>query len=160
MNGLNRIFIMGFLGSDPQTHPTKTGKKYTSLSIATHRYMGPSEDEGDRKFKLATDWHYVRVWGKEAETCARYLSKGHPVLVEGYLTQYAHKNEGKIERRTSIHALHVDFLPRNNRDGATLISAPEPENNSDEESDEPLPAEEFDNDDGYRPKAAAYEVNI
>ncbi len=159
MNGLNRIFIMGFLGSDPQTHPTKTGKKYTSLSIATHRHIGGVEGEGEKKFKQATDWHYVRVWGKEAETCARYLSKGNPVLVEGYLTQYAQQREGKIERRTSIHAIHVDFLPRNIRDGGPRDGAQQPEDGDDDTSFL-IPADEEEPTTRPIEEAAELEANI
>ncbi len=112
MNGTNRVFILGFLGSAPQTRNTKSGGNYTALSIATHRYLGG--DEAGKK--TATDWHYVRVWGKQGESCAKYLTKGQFVHVEGYLTQYAQERDGKVERHTGINALRVDFLPRANNE--------------------------------------------
>jgi single-strand DNA-binding protein len=112
MIGLNRIFILGYLGGDPQTHPTKAGGRYTTLSIATHRKMAATGPREEKEFKSATDWHYVRVWGKQGESCARFLQKGHPVLVEGYLTQVPQQKEGKTERYTAINAIRVDFLPR------------------------------------------------
>lgn len=108
MNGLNRIFLMGHLGSAPQAYQTKSGGNYTSLNIATNRHMGHEDGQS----KTVTDWHYVRVWGPTAENCVKYLDKGSHVFVEGYLTQYSRVSEGKTDRRTGINALRVDFLPR------------------------------------------------
>jgi single-strand DNA-binding protein len=124
MTGTNRVFLLGYLGSAPQTRIAKTGGNYTSLSIATHRYLGTDENGK----KTATDWHYVRVWGKQGESCAKYLTKGQFVHIEGYLTQYAQERDGKIERHTGINALQVDFLPRANREvfEPRTSEAPEP----------------------------------
>lgn len=114
MQGLNRIFLLGYLGQDPKTYSTKNGQQYTGLSIATHRYSAAPRDEEDgEEAKEKTDWHYVHVWGKQAENCAKYLSKGQGVMVEGYLTQYRKESEdGEIQSKVSINALHVTFLPR------------------------------------------------
>lgn len=120
MQGLNRIFLLGRLGNDPQMYSTSQGHPYTGLSLATHR-QGVPDDSGN-KGKDITDWHYIRVWGKQAESCAKYLTKGQPILVEGYLTQYSKANEDKTasldglsvkpEKKVTITALRVDFLPR------------------------------------------------
>lgn len=112
MQGLNRIFLLGYLGSEPQLYSTKSGRQYAGLSLATHRIRGGAEDEGERK--EATDWHFVRVWGKQAETCTKYLTKGQPVMVEGYLTQYTQVQADGSEprKRTGINAIKVEFLPR------------------------------------------------
>lgn len=110
MQGLNRIFIMGYLGNDPQIYSTRKGRPYTGLSVATHRTLS-STVEGDESTE-ATDWHFIRVWGKQAETCAKYLSKGQGVMVEGYLTQYSQPKEGgEAEKKVGINALRVEFLP-------------------------------------------------
>ncbi len=114
MNGLNRIFLLGRLGNDPEMFTSTKGQQYTGLSLATDRVYESGEEGKKTK---TTDWHYVRVWGKAAQSCAKFLSKGQAVLVEGYLTQYA-KNKsadepsGRIERKVSINAIRVDFLPR------------------------------------------------
>lgn len=120
MQGLNRIFLLGRLGNDPQIYSTSQGRPYTGLSLATHRPGTP--DESGNRGKEITDWHYIRVWGKQAESCAKYLTKGQPVLVEGYLTQYAKTGDNetssfeglevKPEKKVTITALRVDFLPR------------------------------------------------
>ena len=110
MQDLNRIFIMGRLGNDPKMYTTKSGHPFAGLSVATHRPSAP--DEGGET-KETTDWHFIRVWGKQAENCAKYLNKGQGVMVEGYLTQYVQtKEDGEGERKTGINAIRVNFLPR------------------------------------------------
>lgn len=110
MQGLNKIFLLGYLGHSPQVFKAKDGQVYASLSLATHRRRHSSDDSEVRDF---TDWHYVRVWGKQAENCIKYLSKGQPVLVEGFLTQYTQvAQDGSNQRRIGITATRVDYLPR------------------------------------------------
>ncbi len=111
MRGFNKLFLMGRLGSDPQSYVTKNGKNYVGLNLATHRNGSlPSEALNGE----TTDWHFVRVYGKAAENCAKYLAKGRPVFVEGYLTQYKVPNlQGVKENRTGINAIKVEFLPHN-----------------------------------------------
>ncbi len=114
MQGLNKILLMGRLGSTPHIQATKNGKSFTGLSIATHRNRNTADGDGSTTSET-TDWHYVRVWGTQAETCAKYLTKGQPVLVEGYLSHFSQSKEnGETEKKTGINALRVDFLPRNN----------------------------------------------
>ncbi|OFZ17842.1 MAG: hypothetical protein A2Z20_05680 [Bdellovibrionales bacterium RBG_16_40_8] len=116
MRGLNRIFLIGRLGNDPRLFSTASGKSFTNLSIATHRNTQMADGES----KETTDWHFVRVWGKQAETCSKHLTKGRAVSVEGYLTQYVQqKGDGEAERKTSINAIRVDFLPGPNTQPTT-----------------------------------------
>ena len=112
MQGLNKIFLLGYLGNDPQLLSAKNGHFYTSLNVATHRPH--LNKETSTESNSTTDWHYVRVWGKLAETCSKYLVRGQPVLVEGYLTYYSKADEatGETKYQTGINALKVEFLPR------------------------------------------------
>jgi single-strand DNA-binding protein len=108
MRGFNRAFIVGHLGHRPEMKATSEGKPYTQLRIATNRYMG-SSDPAQKK----TDWFNVMVWGKQAETAAKYLDTGHGVMVEAYMDTYQVENEeGSMERRVGLHALHLEFLQR------------------------------------------------
>jgi single-strand DNA-binding protein len=110
MQGLNRIFLMGRLGNTPMISTSKNGNSYTALSLATHRPAAGQEEGGQKEI---TDWHFVRVWGKQAENCAKYLEKGQVVMVEGYLTQYLQpKDGGETEKKTGVTAVRVNFLPR------------------------------------------------
>ena len=78
MASLNKVTVMGNLGQDPELKFTGNETAVTTLSVATQEYQGA--DKEDR-----VEWHRVVVWGKRAENCAKYLSKGRPVLVEGRL---------------------------------------------------------------------------
>jgi single-strand DNA-binding protein len=114
MQGLNKIFLLGRLGNDPQLYSTRNGKQFAALSIATTRYTSTNEEPNESKDN--TDWHFVKVWGKSAENCTKYLTKGQAVMIEGYLTHYTQVGEdGKQgEKKTGINALKVEFLPRTN----------------------------------------------
>jgi single-strand DNA-binding protein len=109
MRGLNKLFLMGHLGSNPQMYSSKAGKTYVGLNLATHR---PGNAPNDGENKDTTDWHFVRVFGKAADNCAKYLSKGSPVFIEGFVSQYSVPGaEGEMENRTGLNALKVEFLP-------------------------------------------------
>jgi single-strand DNA-binding protein len=112
MYGFNRVFIMGNLGRKPELTQTENGTTYASLSIATN-YIRASDKERH------TDWFRVKVWGKQAENCSRYLDKGQGVMVEGYLNSYTTEPSDKSEKpetRIGINAIKVEFLPKAARD--------------------------------------------
>ena len=71
-----KIIIIGNLGSNPEQRFTPSGDPVTSFSVATSRKYGETDE---------TTWFRVSVWGKQAESCNTYLSKGSKVLVEGRL---------------------------------------------------------------------------
>src|SRR5436309_395702 len=111
MEGMNRIYLLGNLGSDPRLHQSKEGKSFCRLSIATERHWS-FDTEGISQRK--TDWHSVMVWGRHGQNCATYLKKGSAVLIEGYLTSYQSEATGLDERsetKVAIHADRVTFLP-------------------------------------------------
>jgi single-strand DNA-binding protein len=117
MNGFNKIFILGRVGNEPTLQIAKSGESYTRLSIATNRKVRTAE--GDEK--EVADWHSVRVWGKQADSCRKYLKKGQGVYVEGYLSNYeTARDNGEKERRIGINALRVEFLPRPFSENSTV----------------------------------------
>ncbi len=117
MNGFNRIFILGRLGSEPAMQVSKNGQNFTRLSIATHRAsreteLAGAENENSRDSQI-TDWYSVNVWGHQAETCAKYLKKGQGVMVEGYLSNFqSTKEDGSTYKKIGINAMKVEFLDR------------------------------------------------
>lgn len=112
MTGINKIFIAGNLGRKPTLHKSKNGKTFSFLQIATNR-MSYSNGNWDKK----TDWHSVLVWGKKAEICERYLEKGAPLAVEGFL-------ENQQDNKSTIIAEDVHFLGLKTKDAEV---APEEE---------------------------------
>lgn len=107
MNGVNRVFIVGTLGSDPKDLTSRDGKNYTALNLATNRFWKNKEGNVERR----TDWHRVTVWGKKGTLCQEYLKKGNPVCVEGHLATFEFEDEGKKAWMTSVIADDVTFLP-------------------------------------------------
>jgi single-strand DNA-binding protein len=75
----HKITIVGYLGRDPEMRYTPSGQPVTNFSIATSRKWAGQ----DGQQRNETVWWRVTVWGKQAETCNQYLSKGRLVLIEG-----------------------------------------------------------------------------
>ena len=106
---LSKVILGGNLGSDPEMRYTPNGKAVTSFSVATNRRYSTSGGES----KEETDWFRVSVWGKQAEQCNQFLSKGKQIHVEGRL--HARSWEGQDgQTRTSleVNAERVLFLGR------------------------------------------------
>ena len=106
MIGLNRVFLMGHLGSTPTERVNITGKRYTQLRLATQRPSKSGEEPS------TADWHSIFVWGKQGENCKKYLDKGSPILVEGYISSYSKSVNGQTEFLSAINAVKVDFLQK------------------------------------------------
>ena len=94
MKDMNKVFIMGRLGADPEMRETKTGGKMAVFSVATSRWV---KDGGEP----ITQWHRDRGLGKtEVKLCAKYLKKGRSVLIEGSVRTQKYKDKDGIERRS------------------------------------------------------------
>lgn len=106
MASLNRVMIIGNLGQDPELRNTQGGAAVATLSVATtDSYTGQDGQKQDK-----TEWHRVVVWNKLAENCAKYLSKGRPVFVEGKLQTRSWEKDGQKHYATEIVAQNVQFL--------------------------------------------------
>ena len=109
MASLNKIMLIGNVGSDPELRYTPNGKAVTSFRMATnYRYMG---SDGERKEE--TEWFRVSVWGKQAESCNQFLSKGRRVYVEGRLHSRSWEGQdGQMRTSLEVSANRVIFLDR------------------------------------------------
>jgi single-strand DNA-binding protein len=97
MASLSKVILIGNLGSDPEMRFTPDGKAVTSFRMATNRRYTTSAGESREE----TDWFRITVWGKQAESCNQFLSKGRQVYVEGRL--HARNWEGQDKQtRTSL----------------------------------------------------------
>lgn len=115
------ITVVGRLGRDPESKFMPNGQQVTSFSIATDRsYTG-----ADGQRQKETTWFRVSVFGKQAETCNQFLTKGRLVLVEGRLSVDAKtggprvyaKQDGSMAASFEIVANDVRFLS-SQEDGA------------------------------------------
>ena len=106
---MNKVLLMGRLGNDPELKYTANQTAVCNLSVATtKRWM----KDGEKK-ELAV-WHRVTVYGKQAENCNMYLSKGREVLVEGELSYTSYENkQGNKVYVTDIIAVTIQFIGSN-----------------------------------------------
>ncbi len=121
-----RIVIVGRLGADPEMRYTPSGSPVTNMRVATNRRW--TDPEGNPRDE--TTWFRVVAWGRLAETCNQYLSKGRMVLVDGEMQQRSWEDQQGQSRSTwELRARTVKFL------GGREERAPEfgPEEESPEE---------------------------
>ena len=108
MSGINKVIIVGRLGTDPETKQVgANGGTVTRLNIATSETWVDREGQKQER----TEWHKVSAWGKLAEICGKHLSKGRQVYVEGRLqTRSWEDQQGQKRYATEIVAQTVQFL--------------------------------------------------
>ncbi len=107
MAGLNKMMIIGNLGTDPEMRYTPNGAAVTSFRIAVNRVY--TTGAGERREE--TEWFTVSAWNQLAETVNQYLSKGRQVYVEGRLsTRTWTGQDGQQRFNLEINANQVVFL--------------------------------------------------
>ena len=125
MASLNKVMIIGNVGSEPEMRFTPNGNPVTSFSVATNRRYTTAD--GERKEE--TEWFTVVAWGRLAEQCNQFLTKGQRVYAEGRLhTRTWEGQDGQKHQRSEIVANRVLFLDRR-------AVAPLPEEKVDETGD-------------------------
>lgn len=114
MASLNKVFLMGNLTRDPEVRHTPKGTAVGDLAMAinlTYR----AQDGTEKEEVCYVD---VVVWGRQAETCRDYLSKGAPIFVEGRLQLDQWEGpEGEKKSRLRVRADRVQFLSRGGAGG-------------------------------------------
>lgn len=116
----NQAVIAGNLTRDPELKALPSGAKICEIGIATNRSY--TDQSGNKKDE--TEYHSVKVFGKQAETCATYLKKGQEALVVGRLHTSSWEKDGAKFYKTEIVADNVQFgrAPSGNGGGATAPS--------------------------------------
>ena len=117
--GVNKVILVGNLGADPDMRYTPSGQGVCEMRIATSESW--NDKNGQRQER--TEWHRIVVWGKRAEICSKYLSKGRQVYVEGRIqTRQWDDKEGNKRYTTEIIAQDVQFLGGGGREGGRETS--------------------------------------
>lgn len=103
---MNKIVLLGRLTKDPEVRYTSTDKVVAQFTLAVDR---PYSKDKQRE----ADFIPVVIWGKQAETCGNYLSKGQRALVEGRLQirNYEAK-DGQKKYVTEVIAERFEFIER------------------------------------------------
>ena len=108
MAGINKAIVVGNLGRDPETRYFQDGTAVANFSVATSESW-TDKQTGDKKEK--TEWHRVVAFGRLAEICSEYLTKGKQVYIEGRLqTREWEDKEGNKKYTTEIIAREMQML--------------------------------------------------
>jgi single-strand DNA-binding protein len=121
MSSLNKVMLIGRLGQDPEVRYTQSNTAVATLNLATNeRYRDSNGEYQDR-----TEWHRVVAWGRTAEVCQQYLTKGSLIYVEGPLqTREWEDNQGQKRYTTEVKALQMTMLDSRGGNGGGMGSAP------------------------------------
>lgn len=107
MAGVNKVILVGRLGADPEVKTVTGGNTVARLNLATSESWNDKNGQKQER----TEWHRVVVWGKLAELCGRYLSKGRQIYIEGRLqTRQWEDQQGQKRYTTEIVASTLQFL--------------------------------------------------
>ena len=105
---INKVILIGNLGANPEIRALPSGQNVANFSLATtERFTDRNGAKQER-----TDWHRIVAFGRLADTCERFLSKGCQVYIEGRLStrQYEAKDGSGKRYRTEIVARQLRLL--------------------------------------------------
>lgn len=114
MSGVNKAILIGRLGKDPELTYTPSGKEVVKFSVATSETW--KDQSGAKQGK--TVWHNIVAWGRIAEICKEYLTKGKQVYIEGRIDNRSYdKQDGSKGYISEVVASTVQFLGSANNKG-------------------------------------------
>ena len=121
---MNKIFLIGRLTKDPELRYTPSGAAVCSFTLAVDRRF--TSQSGERE----ADFINIVVWNKAAENCAKYLSKGRQIAVEGRLQIRSFDgNDGQRRWVTEVIADNVEFLGSGQSQNSSSDQNPMPRSN-------------------------------
>jgi single-strand DNA-binding protein len=124
---VNKVILVGRLGQNPEVRYTPSGAAVANFSLATNESW--TDKSGQKQER--TEWHRIVVWGKLAELCSQYLSKGRQAYVEGRLqTRQWQDKDGQTKYTTEVQAQTVQFLGSGAGAGADRAGAGAPSRDS------------------------------
>lgn len=96
--GVNKVILLGHLGSDPEVRYFPEGGAVANITIATSESW---KDKASNQKREKTEWHRVAIYGKLAEVAAEYLRKGSQVYIEGQLATSKWQDQSGQDRYTT-----------------------------------------------------------
>lgn len=120
-SSVNKVIVVGYTGTEP-TFKQFDNNSVCEFTVATSEQWKDKSGEKQER----TEWHRVKVWGKLAEVCAKYLGKGRLVYVEGKLQtrSYDDKKDGTKRYITEVIAHAVQFLGKAGDGGSKQTELP------------------------------------
>lgn len=134
---INKAMVYGNLTRDPEMKALPSGMNVCSFSLATNRIY----NDRDGKRQESVDYHNIVVFGKQAENCAKYLSKGNSAYVEGRMQTRSWEKDGQKQYRTEVVADRVQFGPKggSSSSGAGAQAGSDKSGGGDNRNDSALP---------------------
>ncbi len=118
---VNKVILIGRLGTDPDLRYTPSGQAVANFNIATDE----SWKSKDGQMQDRTEWHRIVLWGRQAEIANEYLKKGSKVYIEGRLQTRNWEDKDGVKRwTTEIIGQSMQFL--DSRDSSGSSAPPEP----------------------------------
>jgi single-strand DNA-binding protein len=112
---VNKVILVGNLGSDPEIKTTPTGQQVANFSLATSESW-TDKATGEKQEK--TEWHRLVLWRKLAEIAGQYLNKGAKIYVEGKLeTRSWEDKEGQKRYTTEVVVHQLEMLGGDRQSG-------------------------------------------
>ena len=111
---VNKAFILGRVGKDPQvSHISDTKKASFGIATTDRAYTTKSGVNVPEK----TEWHNIVAWRGLAEICEKYVHKGDMLYIEGKITYRSWEKDGQTHYITEIVAEMVELFPKNQQQG-------------------------------------------
>lgn len=108
MASVNRVFLIGNVGADPQIKTFASGNKVANITLATsERYKDRNGEQ-----KEETEWHSVQAFGKLADVVERFVHKGSLLYLDGKIRTRSYEADGRTMYRTEILADHIQMLDK------------------------------------------------
>jgi len=129
MASLNKVILLGNLTRQPELRYTSGGMALCEFGLAMNRRF--TANNQDREEVCFVD---IVVWGKQAESCGKYLEKGSQIMLEGrlQLDQWQDKDTGAKRSKLRVVAEMVQFMSKSDKGGGAGADAYEPEGYSEE----------------------------
>jgi len=107
MGNLNKVFLIGRLGGEPEPKRTPSGKSVLNITLATSEYYKGKDGSKQER----TEWHRVVFWERTADIVAQYCRKGSQLFVEGSLqTREWQDKDGNKRYTTEIVGRNIQLL--------------------------------------------------
>jgi single-strand DNA-binding protein len=117
--GINKVILVGNVGRDPETRSLPSGTNLAKFTLATTEPRFKDREQPD---KPHTEWHNIVAWGKTAEICQRYVTKGRQLYIEGHIRTRSYDKNGQKTYFTEVHVDHLELL--GNRQGGGEAASP------------------------------------
>lgn len=124
MAGVNKVILLGNLGSDPEVRSLPSGSKVASFSIATSEAYNNKEGVKIEQ----TEWHRIELWDNLANIAEQYLHKGDSAYIEGKIrTEEYTDKEGVARKIVKIRGTSLTLVGGRNPGNQEGGSAPAPQ---------------------------------